>query len=117
MSINEKITSLESIIGCPVKADIYDGSEDKYITFTHEDERSALNADNEEKMTITYLQVTLYTTPGQDYLKDKRKIKKELKKLGFCVESIQSWVDSLSPERKRHTVFNINITLPENQED
>jgi hypothetical protein len=30
------------------------------------------------------------------------------------VESIQSWVDSYAPEKKRHTVFNVNITMPEN---
>lgn len=117
MSINERIVSLEEIINCPVKADVYEGSAKKYITYTLEDERSALNADDEEQMTVTYLQVTLYTDPGENYMEDKRRIKEQLKKLDFCVESIQSWVDSLSPERKRHTVFNINITLPEKEEE
>ena len=117
MSVDEKIASLEGVIGCPVSPDIYEGNEEKYIVYTYEDERSALYADNEEEATTYYLQVTLYTAPLYPYQKKKKKIKTELKKLGFCVESIQSWVDSLAPEKKRHTVFNVNITEKEEQEE
>lgn len=114
MNINGMIKTLEDTVKCPVAADVYEGEEKKYITFTYEDERSALDADNEEQQTVAYLQITLYTPPIQEYMEDKKKIKTELKKLGFCVESIQSWVDSHAPEKKRHTVFNANITMPEN---
>ncbi len=113
MNVNSRIMTLKNVINCPVVPDLYEGQEEKYITFTYEDERSALDADNEEQQTVAYLQITLYTPPLQEYMEDKKKIKAELKKLGFCVESIQSWVDSQAPEKKRHTVFNANITMPE----
>lgn len=113
MNVNGLITSLGNVVNCPVAPDLYEGSKEKYITYTYEDERSAMDADNEEIQTVAYLQITLYTPPQQEYMEDKSKIKAELKKLGFCVESIQSWVDSYAPEKKRHTVFNVNITMPE----
>lgn len=114
MNVNGLIMTLQNTVNYPVAPDLYEGKEDKYITFTYEDERSALDADNEEQQTVAYLQITLYTPPLQEYMEDKKKIKAELKKLGFCVESIQSWVDSYAPEKRRHTVFNVNITMPEN---
>ena len=114
MNVNSMIMTLKDVVHCPVAPDLYEGKEEKYITFTYEDERSALDADNEEQQTVAYLQITLYTPPLQEYMEDKKEIKAELKKLGFCVKSIQSWVDSQAPEKKRHTVFNVNITMPEN---
>lgn len=114
MNVNSMIMTLKDVVHCPVAPDLYEGKEEKYITFTYEDERSALDADDEEQETVAYLQITLYTPPLQEYMEDKKKIKTELKRLGFCVESIQSWVDSYAPEKKRHTVFNVNITMLEN---
>ena len=103
MNVNEKIRTLEDVTGYPVRPDIYTGGEDKYITFTYEDERPALVAD---------LQVTLYTPEDFNYFSDKKKIKKHLKEQGFNVESIQSWLDDAKTGTKktRHTVFIVNIT-------
>lgn len=113
MNLNEKIRTLEVEIGYPVRQDIYEGKEDKYIVFSYEDERGELFGDNEELAETAYLQIALYTPQNYDYFDDKKKIKKELKKLGFQVESIQSWLEETAMqgiERKRHTAFYVNFT-------
>ena len=112
MNVNEKLRTLEEVTGYPVRPDIYTGGEDKYITFTYEDERPALVADNDETAETAYLQITLYTPEDFNYFSDKKKIKKHLKGQGFNVESIQSWLDDAKTGTKktRHTVFIVNIT-------
>lgn len=109
MNVNRKIKCLEAVTGYPVRQDIYRGKEDKYIVFTYEDERTALEADNEELAGTAYLQITLYTPADYNYFSDKRKIKKELRDQGFNVESVQSWLEGEN-HRIRHTVFTVNIT-------
>ena len=115
MNVNEKIRTLEKVTGYPVRPVIYSGKADKYITFTYEDERGELFADDEEQETTAYLQISLYTPENFNYFEDKKKIKKQLKSEGFNVESIQSWLeDTLDGTKKtRHTVFIVNITEAE----
>lgn len=112
MNVNEKIRMLEKVTGYPVRPDIYEGPADKYITFTYEDERAALYADDNEQADIAYLQVVLFTPDDFNYFEDKKKIKKELKRQGFEIESIQSWLDDarIGTKRVRHTTFSVNIT-------
>lgn len=115
MNVNEKIRTLEGVTGYPVRPDVYSGKADKYITFTYEDERGALYADDQELETTAYLQISLYTPENFNYFDDKSKIKKKLKEEGFNVEGIQSWLEnSLDGTKKtRHTVFIVNITEAE----
>lgn len=110
MNINDKIKTLEQITGYPVKADVYNGKSEKYITYTYEDERGALFADNNEQETTVYLQISLYTPENFDYFNDKKKIKKKLKKEGFNIETIKSWIENSDIGRARHTVFLVNYT-------
>lgn len=109
MNVNEKIRSLEQVTGYPVMPDIYRGTEDRYIVFTYEDERTALEADNEELAVTVWLQVALFTPEKFNYFKDRKKIKKALKEQGFNVESVQSWLEGKNNE-VRHTVFTVNFT-------
>lgn len=112
MNVNAKIRTLEEVTGYPVRPDIYNGSEEKYITFTYEDERAALYGDDEEIAEIAYLQVNLYTPEDYNYFEDKRKIKKHLKSQGFNVRSIGAWLDDAKTgtKRIRHVAFEVNIT-------
>lgn len=112
MNVNEKLLQLETVTGYPVCPDLYTGPADKSITFTYEDERGTLYADNDETATTAYIQVSLNTPESYNYMEDKHKIKKELKRLGFNVESIQSWLEEAKKgsERVRRTIFNVNIT-------
>ena len=41
MNVNGLIMTLQNTVNYPVAPDLYEGKEDKYITFTYEDERSA----------------------------------------------------------------------------
>ena len=113
MNVNERMMALGQVIGYPVKQDIYEGAEDKYIVFNYEDERGSLFGDDEELMETAYLQVAFYTPENYNYHEDKKRIKKELKTLGFNVESVQSWLEEAAlhgVERVRHTAFYVNIT-------
>lgn len=112
MNVNEKLMKLETVTGYPVSPDIYTGTADKNITFTYEDERGTLYADDDETATTAYIQVSLNTPESYNYMGDKHKIKKELKKMGFNVESIQSWIEETKKgsERVRRTIFSVNIT-------
>ena len=73
MNVNGLIMTLQNTVNYPVAPDLYEGKEDKYITFTYEDERSALDADNEEQQTVAYLQITLYTPPLQEYMEIRKR--------------------------------------------
>lgn len=112
MNVNEKIRTLEKVTGYPVRPDVYEGSTDKYITFTYEDERAALHADDEVQADIAYLQVSLFVPECFNYFEDKRKIKRQLKQQGFQVESVQSWLEDarIGTKRIRRVTFSVNIT-------
>lgn len=112
MNVNAKLRQLEEVTGYPVRPDEYSGSEEKYITFTYEDERPVLSGDNDEIAETAYLQVSLFTPKDFNYFPDKKKIKKALKEQGFNIESIQSWLDDAKTGTKktRRTIFIVNIT-------
>lgn len=113
MNINEKLIKLKQETGYPVCQDFYEGKEERYITFTYEDERAALYGDNEELAETAYLQVSFYFPEDFNYFEDKKKIKKALKKEGFNVESIQTWLEDAKTGTKkiRRILFIVNITM------
>lgn len=113
MRVNEFLTAAGKAIGYPVAQDIYEGSSDRNITFTYEDERDTLVADNEGKEETAYLMVSMNTPQDYDYFRDKANLKKELKKRGFNVEHIQSWLENtkIGTKRTRRTIFTVNITM------
>ena len=115
MSINEKLRGLEKIIGCPVRPDEYDGTSEKYITFTYEDERPTLVGDNETLADAIYLMVCYFTPSNYNYLEDKKTIKRALKEMGFNLESIQTWLENAGTGTKkiRRTVFHVNMVTTE----
>lgn len=112
MNVNGKLRTLKQVTGYPVEQDLYEGAADKYIVFVYEDERAALQADNTEQATIAYLNVSLFVPKDYNYFEDKKKIKEALTAQGFCVESIQQWLEksTMGTEKVRRVTFNINIT-------
>lgn len=112
MNVNKLLIEAGKAIGYPVAQDIYEGSSDKSITFTYEDERDTLVADNEGQEEAAYLMVSMNTPQNYNYFKDKEDLKKELKKRGFNVEHIQSWLEDakIGTQRTRRTIFEVNIT-------
>lgn len=112
MNVNGLLMEAGKVIGYPVAQDIYEGKESRNIVFTYEDERDILAADNEGQEETAYLMVSMNTPQNYDYFQDKKKLKNELKKKGFNVEHIQSWLEDAKEgtRRTRRTVFTVNIT-------
>lgn len=108
--INKMLMSLEQSIGIPVAPDIYEGKASRYIVFALADERSAMYANDEEEYTQYSVNISYYCPHDHNYLADKRKIKAELKRMGFQVEYITSYVEAaeIGTDKVRHTVFVTN---------
>lgn len=113
MNLNRLIIdTLKEAAGCPVEQDVYEGNKEKYITFTYEDERATLRADDGEVADTAYLQISLYAPKDYNYFGDKRKMKKALIDAGFTVESIQTWLEESrnGTKRTRRVIFIVNYT-------
>lgn len=63
--------------------------------------------------------VSMNTPQDYDYFRDKEKFKRELRKRGFNVESVESWLENAinGIQRTRRTVFSVNITKPVEEEE
>lgn len=112
MNVNSKLKALENITGFPAEQDEYEGSSDKYIVFTYEDERPSFYADNKEQAETAYLMVSLFVPKNYNYFEDKKNIKTALVQQGFNVESIQTWLEDarIGTEKIRRITFSVNIT-------
>lgn len=107
MNVNEKILGLKEIADCPVVPDVYDGTEDRYITFTYEDERPDTRADNGVEADVSYIQIAYFVPKTYDYMNDKHRIRDYLEANGFQVTSIRSWIDAdiIKEQYIRHVAF------------
>ena len=112
MDLNEKLMGMEQATGITVFQDFAPAQEEKSITFTYEDERPVLHGNDRPVADTAYLQISLYTPEGFDYMPAKHAIRDYLEGAGFCVTSIQSWMDQnlTGTKRTRHTVFEANYT-------
>ena len=112
MNVNPILMGLKEATGFPVVPDLYEGAEDKYITFTYEDERAALYGDGEELATEVTVQISLFTPHRFNYFIAKDQIRDYLKAHWFQIESIQSWIaaEKKGASRYRQTVFSANYT-------
>ncbi len=114
MDLNAIIMGLEPVTEIPVYPDTAPAGEEKSISFTYEDERPEFFGNNIPIADTAYLQITLYTPEGYDYMDLKHMIRDYLEEKGFCVTSIESWLESglTGTRRTRHTVFEANYTEP-----
>ena len=111
MNVNEQIMTLKALTGLPVVPDMYEGSEEKYIVFTYEDERPVHFGGNAALQDTVWLQVALYTPPAYNYMALKKTIRDHLESLGFICTSIQSWLDTTASGAKiRHTTLSVTYT-------
>lgn len=112
MNLNHVIERLASVAGCPVSPDVYSGREERYITYTYEDERPDLQGDNLTLSDTAYIQVNYFVPKEYDYMADKHKIRDYLEKNGFKVTSIRSWVEGKITGHPdiRHISFETNYT-------
>lgn len=112
MDINSKIDGLGVIVNCEVEQDEYSGEGERYITFTYEDERSRLQADNTTKADIVYLQISYFCPKDYAYMEDKHKIRDYLEKQGFKGIVIRSWLEEAikGVKKIRRVLFETNYT-------
>lgn len=113
VDVNEKLMGLAQATGYPVAPDLYSGKSSKFIVFTYDDERAVMWADDDEEYLEASIKISFYCPQNFNYMPDKKKIKKELMRMGFQVENIFSYLESnlTGVEYMRHTVFNTNITI------
>lgn len=112
MNLNPLLLQLNDVTGYPVVQDLYKGKESKWISFTYEDERGSLYADDDEDYVEVIMQINLFTPAEFNYFADKKAIKNKLKELGFTVQSIQSWISTelSGTSRVRQTSFTASYT-------
>ena len=112
MNLNEKLIALLGSIGIPVEQDEYEGNEKIYITFSYEDERTEVYADNIPYSDVVSLQIQLITPKNFNYFKLKRKIRSLLESADFSILSTRSFLGDIywGTEKIRQTVFEVEYT-------
>lgn len=83
MNINSTVIAALTSLSLPVSANVYDGSDDDYITFNYADERPVLRADDTDLMDETTIQVHYFTRSNPQA--NKKAIRKALRDAGFTI--------------------------------
>lgn len=109
MNVNALLMELKRITQLPVKPDLYEGSSDKWITFTYQDERPVNFGDNEVLFDTAYISVNLFTPSNFNYMSLKNDIKTYLESIGI-VTNCESYVYLENQIPIRQTVFEVTIT-------
>ena len=112
MNINNLIITTLSGLGYPVKEDVYEGNEDKYIVFTYEDEIPSAFGDNHPLADTAFIQLQFICPKKFNYHTTKTEIRNALEAAGFIVSSIQSMLGSKLNEAEniRQTIFELKYT-------
>lgn len=109
MNVNPLIMELKTVTKLPVVPDIYEGTEDKYITFTYQDERPAFFGDNDVLNDIAYISVSLFTPKSYNYMSLKEDIKEYLESIGILT-NCESYCYTENQIPIRQTIFEVQIT-------
>lgn len=109
MNVNPLIMELKNITKLPVVPDIYQGTSDKWITFTYQDERPVFFGDNDVLDDTAYISVNLFTPTGFNYMSLKEDIKTYLESIGI-VTNVESYVYLENQIPIRQTIFEVTIT-------
>lgn len=108
MNINSLIMELKTVTGLPVAPDLYQGSSDKWITFTYQDERPEFFGDNDILADVAYISVNLFTPTKYNYMSLKEDIKTYLESIGVLTNS-ESYVYTENQIPIRQTIFEVQI--------
>ena len=109
MNVNSLLMGLKSITSLPVSPDVYEGTADKWITFTYQDERPAFFGDNTVLDDIAYISVNLFTPKNFNYMTLKESIKTYLESIGILT-NCESYVYMENQTPVRQTIFEVQIT-------
>ena len=109
MNVNPLIMALKDITKLPVVPDIYEGTSEKWITFTYQDERPVFFGDDEVLDDTAYISVNLFTPKDFNYMAVKETIKTYLETIGI-VTNCESYVYMENQIPIRQTIFEVTIT-------
>ena len=109
MNVNPILKELNTVTGLPVVPDVYNGSGDKWITFTYQDERPSFFGDNDVLNDIAYISVNLFTPANYNYMTTKEVIKTYLESIGVLTNT-ESYVYLENQIPIRQTIFEVQIT-------
>ena len=108
MNINSLMMELKSLTKLPVVPDLYEGSGDKWITFTYQDERPEYFGDNDILADVAYISVNLFTPANYNYMSLKEDIKTYLESIGVLT-NCESYVYTENQIPIRQTMFEVQI--------
>lgn len=114
MNVNPLLMELKTVTKLPVVPDIYEGSKDKYITFTYQDERPSFFGDNNVLDDVAYISVNLFTPKDFNYMSLKEDIKTYLESIGVLT-NCESYTYTENQIPIRQTIFEVQI--PKERED
>lgn len=108
MNVNPLLMELKNVTKLPVVPDIYEGSSDKWITFSYQDERPVFFGDDEVLDDVAYISVNLFTPKSYNYMSLKEDIKTYLESIGVLTNS-ESYVYTENQIPVRQTIFEVQI--------
>ena len=92
MNINSIVVNALSPLEMPVAFNVYSGSADEYVTVNYADERPEVNADDEDILDVTTIQVHYFTKTNPQA--NKKAIRKALRAVDFSIQSTQELYES-----------------------
>lgn len=110
MNLNEKIRELKEITGFPTSQDLYEGSAEKYIVFTYQDERPIAWGDNAVLSDKCEIYISLYVPISFNYFSKKDQIRNYLEQTGFVINNISTGVETFESEKIRRITFDCSYT-------
>lgn len=87
MNVNPLVISALAPMNMPVEPNVYEGVKENYITFNYADERPALNADDEDILDETIVDIHCFTK--SDPQSHKKAIRRYMRTAGFSIMDTQ----------------------------
>ena len=107
MTVNQQIKRALEPFGYPVKPDRYTGSEKKWITFNEADNRAVMHGNNRPLGDQVAMQIHFFLPIDENYLKERREIRKALLGAGFTYPIITMLTED--DTGYRHIIFECEI--------
>ena len=93
--------------GYPYEPDLYTGTDKKYFTYNYADDRGDLYGDNEPGTIIASVQVHFFLPIGENFIREKNKIRKALFQQGFTYP--EATIETEKENEIRHIIFECDI--------
>lgn len=109
MDVNAKIIKVCNELGIECEQDLYEGKEEKFVTYNYVSEETFEVVDDEVTHDRGVLYIHLFTPKDYNYMSIKHSLRDKLEKEGFVVQGIQSYLEQGT--KIRHTIIEVEIVL------